>query len=415
MERAIAHLNIVGFRAAVAALEDKTLLGRPYAIAGGRGGRAVVWDVSRAALDGGVKPGMALALAERLVRDLAVIPPNPAACQKVNGFLETVIARYAPVWQNDGGGNLYLDITGTKKLFGPPADCTWRVSKEINKEIGLKMAAAAAANKLTCKVASRTIRPVGFVDIHPGDEAAFLANKRLALLPGMGPLLMRTAAVAGFKEIGEIAALGKGEAISLFGKRGLLLREFALGIDDSPVEGGGGKRRIKRKADFPEDVLDEEIIRGALALLVENGGLEMRRDKLGAGAVCMALVYSDGAELSGRERSKRLLVLEKDILAAAERVYRKIAERRVRISSICVSLEDLAPLGYEADLFSFDNEAKEWRLQRAVDLIHERYGNNAVKRGIVLAAETMNEERQLLPDRGVAPWDCKSGKPYFRV
>jgi len=109
------------------------------------------------------------------------------------------------------------------------------------------------------------------------------------------------------------------------------------------------------------------------------------------------------------------LVLEKDILAAAERVYRKIAERRVRISSICVSLEDLAPLGYEADLFSFDNEAKEWRLQRAVDLIHERYGNNAVKRGIVLAAETMNEERQLLPDRGVAPWDCKSGKPYFRV
>jgi len=382
MERAIAHLNIVGFRAAVAALEDKRLLGRPYAIAGGKGGRAVVWDVSHAALDGGVKPGMALATAERLVRGLAVLPPNPSACQKVNGFLETVIARYAPVWQNDGGGNLYLDITGTKKLFGPPADCTWRVSEEIKDTIGLEMAATAAINKLTCKVASRVIRPVGFLDIHPGDEAAFLANKNLAFLPGMGPLLMRTAAVAGFREIGEIAALGRGEAVSLFGRRGLLLRDSALGIDDSPVEGGKGKRRIKRRADFPEDVIDEEIIRGALASLVEDGGLQMRRDKLGARTVCLALVYSDGVALSGRERSKRLLVLEKDILAAAERVYRKTAERRVRISSICVSLEDLAPLGYEADLFSFEDEVKEWRLQRALDLIHDRYGTGAVMRGI---------------------------------
>jgi len=383
MERAIAHLNIVGFRAAVAALEDKRLLGRPYAIAGGKGGRAVVWDVSRTALEGGVKPGMVLAAAERLVRDLAVLPPNPAACQKVNGFLETLIARYAPVWQNDGGGNLYLDITGTKKLFGPPADCTWRVSKEVKKEIGLEMAAAAAINKLTCKVASRVIRPVGFLDIHPGDEAAFLANKNLALLPGMGPLLMRTAAVAGFRKIGEIAALGGGEAVSLFGRKGLLLRDSALGIDDSPVEGGAGKRRIKLRADFPEDVIDEEIIRGALASLVEDGGLQMRRDKLGARTVCLALVYSDGVALSGRERSKRLLILEKDILAAAERVYRKTAERRVRISSICISLEDLAPLGYEADLFSFEDETKEWRLQKAVDLIHDRYGNRAVMRGIV--------------------------------
>jgi len=79
--------------------------------------------------------------------------------------------------------------------------------------------------------------------------------------------------------------------------------------------------------------------------------------------------------------------LEKDILAAVERIYRKTAERRVRVSSICVSLEDLAPLGYEADLFSFEDEAKEWRLQRAVDLIHDRYGNGAVMRGMVLACK----------------------------
>ena len=382
--RAIAHLNIVGFRAAVAALEDKTLRGRPYAIAGGAGGRAVVWDVSKAALDEGVRPGMALAAAERLLRGLAVIAPNPAAYRKANALLEAVITRYAPLWQNDGGGNIYLDISGTGKLFGPPADCLLSVIREVKERVELETAAATASNKLTCKVASRAIRPVGFKDVHPGEEASFLADKSIAFLPGMGPLLMRTAAAAGFRKIGEIAALTNGEAVSLFGKKGLLLRDSALGIDDSPV--GGRQRRIERRADFAEDVIDDEVIRGALASLVENGGLEMRRDKLGAAVLHITLLYSDGVTLSGRERGKRLFVLEKDIMAAAERVYQKSANRRVRLNSLRISLEELAPLVFEPDLFGFEDEAKDLRLQETVDSIQVRYGDRAMMRGVVLVA-----------------------------
>ena len=121
--RAIAHLNIVGFRAAVAALEDSALRGRPYVIAGDAGGRAIAWDVSPEALKQNIKPGMALAAATRIAKDLAVVAPNPKGCQKANGAIEAVIRRYAPAWQNDGCGNLFLDITGTKNLSGPPANC----------------------------------------------------------------------------------------------------------------------------------------------------------------------------------------------------------------------------------------------------------------------------------------------------
>ncbi|MCL2127869.1 MAG: DNA polymerase, partial [Treponema sp.] len=131
MERAIAHLNIVGFRAAVAALASPDLRGRPYVIAGGEGGRALAWDVSPAGIREGLKPGMALAAAERLVRNLPVIAPDPAACARVNGILDSIAARYAPAWQNDGAGNIYLDITGTRRLFGPPADCVCRIQNAI--------------------------------------------------------------------------------------------------------------------------------------------------------------------------------------------------------------------------------------------------------------------------------------------
>jgi len=395
MGNLVVHLNIVGFRAAVAALEDHSLRGRPYAIAGGQGSRTVVWDVSPEALKAKIRPGMALASAERLMKDLTVIPPNPAAYQKANSVLESVIARYAPVWQNDGGGNLYLDITGTRRLFGPPADCLCHVANEIGEKTGLGTAAATAANKLVSKVASRTVRPVGLVEVPAGDEAAFLAHQDIALLPGMGPKLMRTAAATGFREIGEIAALSDGEALALFGKKGPLLRDAARGIDNSPVRSGTGKRSIARRADFAEDVIDETIIRGAMASLVEHGGLEMRNEKLGMGALRLDLIYRDGVELQGFEKSKRLLVLEGEIMAAFYSLYKKTAARRIRIRSICLAFEDLAPLGYQPDLFepaamsgdlAFPPAAKNRKLQEALDTIQNRYGAGALMCGMVFAA-----------------------------
>jgi len=382
----VVHLNIVGFRAAVAALEDTSLRGRPYAIAGGSGGRTVIWDVSPEALKANIRPGMALAQAERNMRDLTVIAPNPEACQKANGVLKTIISRYAPAWQNDGAGNIYLDITGTRRLFGPPADCLCRVANEISEKTGLGTAAAAAANKLVSKVASRTIRPLGLVEVPAGDEAAFLAHQDIALLPGMGLVLLKTAAVTGFREIGEIAALSEGEALALFGKKGLLLRNAARGIDNSPVSAGNADRTIKRQADFADDVIDLEIIRGALASLVEHGGLEMRNEKLGMMAARLAVMYSDGVEVQGFEKSKRLLVGDGEIFEAVYKLYKRIVNRRIRIRSLCLGFEDLVPLGFQPDLFDPEPAMKNRCLQEALDRIQNRYGAGAITRGMVLAA-----------------------------
>jgi DNA polymerase-4 len=68
--RNVSHLNVIGFRAAVAAAKDRNLRGRPFVIAGAAGGRALVWDVSAEAMKACILlPGMALDLAERRVKD----------------------------------------------------------------------------------------------------------------------------------------------------------------------------------------------------------------------------------------------------------------------------------------------------------------------------------------------------------
>jgi DNA polymerase-4 len=77
MKRSIVHINVIGFRAAVAAAKDKTLLKRPYVIAGAAGGRSLVWDVSPEAKKAAVTPGMPLAFAEKRVKGLLVLAPDP--------------------------------------------------------------------------------------------------------------------------------------------------------------------------------------------------------------------------------------------------------------------------------------------------------------------------------------------------
>jgi DNA polymerase-4 len=219
----------------------------------------------------------------------------------------------------------------------------------------------------------------------------------------MGAKLLRTAAITGIKEIGEVAALSVQEAISIFGKQGLLLRNMAQGVDNSRVEERNGKRRITQQADFNEDIVDLITIRGTIQALAEHGGLQMRRDKLGATIIRLVVVYSDDINAEGQEKQKRRCVLDFEIAGSAERVFHKTAVRRIRIRSIGLSLEGLIPLGFEPDLFEPETEIKDRSLQEAVDKIQNRYGVGKITKGLVLEAKKMrNENKEMMLISGAA-------------
>ena len=385
-KKIVTHLNIIGFKAAVAEIKDKHLRGRPFVIAGATGGRSLALDCSPEAVRQGVTPGTALAIAERKISDLIILPPDPPAYELMNKELEKVAERYAPLWENDRQGNLYLDITGTTSLFGRSVDCSSRILRDILEQVDIRPAAAVASNKLVSKVATRSIRPMGLIQVLNGTEADFLSHQDVRLLPGMGAKLLKTAAVVGIREIGEIAMLSEAGALSLFGKHGVTLRNMALGIDNTPVIDRNGKQRITQQADFNEDVIDSETIKGALLCLAEHGGLETRNRKMGIGNILLTVIYSDGIEAQGIEKSKRLLVTDSEIMSAAFLLYQKIAVRRIRIRSIKLVFEELTPLTFQPDLFEPETEIKERHLQEAVDKIQNRFGAGKITRGTVLAA-----------------------------
>jgi DNA polymerase-4 len=317
----------------------------------------------------------------------------------MNKELERIASQYAPVYENDRAGNLYLDITGTSRIFGPPADCASRILHDLIEKTKIKPAAASACNKLVSKVATRAIRPSGLIQINSGTEDEFLAHQDIRILPGMGPTLLRTAETTGIREIGELASLTVKEALSIFGKNGPLLRSMAQGIDGTPIEDRNRERKITEQADFNEDTLDEEIIRGAVITLAESSGLQMRRSKLGAAKICMEITYADGVRVEGQEKPKSCCILDRDILETAERIFRKAAVRRIRVRSIRLSLEGLIPLDYEVDLFEPEIE-KHHKLQKTVDEIRNRFGNEKLLHGLAVVSVLQGKSSKRLLTAG---------------
>ena len=110
----------------------------------------------------------------------------------------------------------------------------------------------------------------------------------------------------------------------------------------------------------------------------------------------MVIVYADGMRVEGREKAKHPCIINHDIMETAERIYQKIAVRRLMVRSIGLALGGLTPLAYEPDLFEPEIEDKYRRLQAAVDEIQSRYGTGKLMRGMVLAASHARGRKQLL-------------------
>ena len=185
-ERSIIHLNVADFAVAVERVVDSRLRKRPVIIAPEGATRAAVYDMSDEAYQNGVRKGMALRQALRFCRDATVLSPHPDRYERSMTALLKHALPFSPfIEMTDHNGHLFVDATGTGKLFGPPPDVAWRIRKIIRAEMGLDPIWSVAPNKLVAKVATRVVKPTGEYIVRAGDEEAFLGPLPIHLIPGI--------------------------------------------------------------------------------------------------------------------------------------------------------------------------------------------------------------------------------------
>ncbi len=387
MDRAIIHVNVADFAVAVERAVDRRLTGRPVIIAPEGAVRAAVYDMSEEAYRCGVRKGMPLSRAARLCRDARVLPPHPDRYeQAMRALLEQAVPFSPRIEAGETDGHLFIDATGTGRLFGAPADVAARLRRQVLQLIGLQPVWSVAPNKLVAKVATRLVKPDGEAVVRPGDEQPFLAPVPLPLVPGV-----EREDVARLREFnlacaGEVAALRLEELRVPFGGRAMQLYEAVRGIDPSPVLAvGEAPPRATADHEFGTDTNDAALLNAVLYRLVERVGAELRRQRRAARRVAVALDYSDGVRCIRQAAARPATANDVTLFEVARPVLELAWVRRVRVRHLRLACDRLVFPPAQMELFPADasQSDKRERLVGTLDAVRRRFGD-AVRVGRTL-------------------------------
>lgn len=385
MERSIIHINVTDFAVAVERVVDTRLRGRPVIIAPEGALRATVYDMSEEAYQAGIRKDMPLRRALRRCPDAVILPPHPDRYERAMTRLLRCALPFSPLVEvTDHKGHLFIDATGTSRLFGPPRDVAWRIRRTVSTDLGIQPVWSVAPNKLLAKVASRTVKPTGEYIVRPGDETAFLGPLPIFLIPGIEPEDLTRLRELNLLLAGQVSQLDLAQLDVLFGKRNQCVYRAVRGIDPSPVLPVGQKPpAVKKSHAFGNDTNSTTRMNAMLYTLVEQAGAELREQNLAAGRIRIILDYSDGLRLFRQQRVKPATANDRRLFATALQVLNLAWTRRVRIRHLRLICDRLTFPPPQIPLFAEDREKDrvDEDLIKTLDTIRSRFGKAAIKVG----------------------------------
>jgi len=177
-----------------------------------------------------LSPGMPLASARAMVRELTVVEADePADADLLDGIADWC-DRFTPFVAIDGVDGLLLDVTGTTHLFGGEAAMLETVRAAIARQgftVRAALAGTAVAARALARYADATVAAPGM----EAEAVAFLPVAALDLDSKDTHALRR----AGLKTIAQVAGRTRAELNARFGKEMVFKLERALGQSEKPI------------------------------------------------------------------------------------------------------------------------------------------------------------------------------------
>jgi len=382
-ERHIIHVDLDAFFPSVEELLDPSIAGLPILVGGDPQGRGVVSSASYAARAYGVRSAMPMARALRLCPNAVVLRGNHKVYGSYSKRAMDILSEYTPLWEPVSIDEAFLDVTGCERLWGSPERIGRDIQKRIKEEIGLPASVGVASNKLVAKVASGLRKPLGFVVVPCGQEAAFLAPMPVERIWGVGEVTAQALRDMGVRTIGELARVPLEVLKAEFGRQGASMYKHARGIDDSAVEMGQSPKSIGHERTFAHDTADIDEIGRCLLGLAEKTAARLRRHGLRARVVTLKLRYKDFRTVTRRATLAKATDLVEVLYLEASELLKREIRAGAEIRLVGISAGGLVEGGYQLSLFGGD-ELRLRRLSKVVDDIRDRYGDGAIRRASLL-------------------------------
>lgn len=381
MNRSIIHIHIPAFPIAVARVCRSELRDRPVVVAPPFSERALILHVSLEAKKEGLFKGMPLSKAVKQCPGLKILSPNPGLTERAWEAVTNMAAQYTPLWEPSRPGHIYLDITGTERLWGKAKDTGCRLGREVRARLRLTGAAGVAGNKMVAGIASRVTPSLEVQDVAPGQEAAFMAPLPVAVMPGIGRVRKKILLEElNIRRVRELAALNMPALKLIFGRQGPTMHQRALGIDPTPVYTPVEKPMISEAVTLSQDENDDQNLLAILYHLVERCAHRLRNRELVPKKVDLLIRYTDHKEAKGGVKLTGNSFWDFALYSPLEQLFFKTCHRRIRVRFMRIRFQDLTRPDPQLSLFETPDPVHEKRIAaaRALDRIRRRYGEGII-------------------------------------
>lgn len=377
----VAHMDCDAFYASVEKRDNPELIDKPVIIGGGK--RGVVSTACYVARIRGVRSAMPMFQALKLCPDAVVIKPRGSHYAAVSKQIRALMDELTPAIEPLSLDEAFLDMTGTEKLHGhPPAVMLARLVKRMEDELGLSGSIGLSHNKFLAKIASDLDKPRGFSIIGKAETAAFLHDKPVRLIWGVGPAAQASLDKAGIRSFTDLLRWEKRDLHERFGSLGDRLWHLARGQDSRRVSANAPMKSISNETTFFEDTADPDILDGHLWRLSEKVADRAKAKGAAGRVVTVKLKRANHSALSRR-------VSLPDMTQSADRIYRTARELFSTVSNegpfrlIGVGISDLGSAeGADSAGDLLDPQAAQRRAaEKATDAIRARFGDGAILKG----------------------------------
>jgi DNA polymerase-4 len=380
----IAHMDCDAFYASVEKRDNPELADKPVIIGGGR--RGVVSTACYVARIRGVRSAMPMFQALKLCPDAVVIKPRMQVYAEVSRAIRAMMEEMTPSIQPLSLDEAFLDLTGTQRLHGvPPAVMLARLVKRMRDELGVTGSIGLSHNKFLAKIASDLDKPHGFSVIGQAETAAFLRDKPVRMIWGVGQATQGALEKAGIRTFTDLLRWDRQDLHLRFGSMGDRLWHLARGQDRRRVSAHEPIKSISNETTFFEDTWDTDILDGHLWRLSEKVASRAKARELAGRVVTLKLKRADHRSLARRQSQREPVQLADTIYRVARALYDQVGdEGPYRL--IGVGISDLAPESQAAlpgDLLDPQAETR-GRAERATDEIRRKFGKDAIMKGRAL-------------------------------
>lgn len=391
MDRVILHSDCNCFYASVECALNPSLKGKAIAISGDPEKRhGIILTKSEEAKKYGVKTGEPIWQAKQKCPHLITLPPNFNKYIEYSKKAKEIYYSYTDMVESFGLDEAWLDVTGSKKLFGNGVEIAKKISNRIKNELDITVSIGVSYNKIFAKIGSDYKKPDAITYISKDNYKKIVWELPCEDLLYVGKATKAKLNKLGIFTIGQIANCPINILRSNLGKWGEILHTFANGNDKSTVSIYNQQSTVKsigNSTTTPRDLTNLTDVKIVMSVLADSVARRLREQ----GLVCSTVGVSvrDNKLCSFTRQTQLISVTDitEEILNIALELVAKSFSFNNGIRSIGITAQGLSCKESGMQLSIFDdnkNRLRKEAIDSVTDKLKSRYGDYIIMPALML-------------------------------